>query len=102
MIGFSNDEEVLLLYHLGNKKKRRYWVSPLNMKFINHSINIVVQELHPDPEKFKSFYRIKKANFEYLVTLIGQHITKKSTNYTQAIASEKHINNSTLREFILF
>lgn len=90
----SEDEDVILLWWWARKKikcKRRYWVHPINVSNIGHSTSKVANELYSDPDKFKTFNRMGKSNFDNLVHIVGPKIIKKDTNFRLAVPVEERI-----------
>jgi len=51
---------VILFLAMETSKKRRYWVYPINVSNICSSTSVVANELHSDPDKFKTFYCMSK------------------------------------------
>ncbi|XP_029343761.1 uncharacterized protein LOC115033804 [Acyrthosiphon pisum] len=91
----SDEDDVILLWWWARQKKiskkRRYWVHPINVSNICSSTSVVANELHSDPDKFKTFYRMSKSNFDNLVHIVGPKIFKKDTNFRIAVPVEERI-----------
>ncbi|CAI6359701.1 unnamed protein product [Macrosiphum euphorbiae] len=91
----SDEDDVIFLWWWARQKKiskkRRYWVHPINLSNISSSTSVVANELHSDPDKFKTFYRMSKSNFDNLVHIVGPKIFKKDTNFRIAVPVEERI-----------
>ena len=96
----SEDADALLLVQLANlnaqtlqKKKRHYWVHPLWQKNKKFGIfnNVYQKDLKLDDEKFKLFYRMKKATFCKLLTKLRPMLQKKDTNFRKCVSPEERL-----------
>lgn len=91
----SEDEDVLAFVNMininQNRTKRRYWVHPFWKKSQTKSGFSVFKELNMYPERFQSFYRMKRETFEVLVRKVRPKILKKDTNYRRAISPEERV-----------
>ena len=67
---WESDDEVLLLYAVGNKRKRK-WVHEVNMKRRESGEFLhLKKQLRQDEVKFKEYFRMSSDQFEQLLSLI--------------------------------
>uniref|UniRef100_A0A671RVC8 Zgc:194221 n=1 Tax=Sinocyclocheilus anshuiensis TaxID=1608454 RepID=A0A671RVC8_9TELE len=52
----------------------------------------LVEELKLDGSRFKEYFRMSRAQFEVLLQKIGPSITRRDTNYREAISSEERLS----------
>jgi len=66
----DSDDEVLLLYAVGNKRKRK-WVHEVNMKRREFGeFHHLMKQLRQDEVKFKEYFRMSNNQVEQLSSLI--------------------------------
>lgn len=91
----SSDENALAIVNLininKNRTKRRHWIHPYWKYRQSHSGFNVFKELHQYPDKFQSFYRMKKETFDLLLTKLRPEISKKDTNFRRAVPPEERL-----------
>lgn len=81
-----------LLSQPRKKRKRRYWIHPLNTKRLQQSqFYILHNKLRAHPEKFFDYYRMSINSFNELLNLIRKDITKKDTHLRLAISTEERL-----------
>jgi len=86
-----SDDEVLLLYVVGNKRERK-WVHEVNMKRSEFGeFHHLMIQLRQDEVKFKEYFRISNNQFEQLLSLIKDDIEKKEVNYRESISAEERL-----------
>jgi len=62
----DSDDEVLLLYAVGNKRERK-WVHEVNMKRTEFGeLHYLMKKLRQDEFKFKEYFRMSLKNFCHL------------------------------------
>jgi hypothetical protein len=88
---WESDEEVLLLYAVDNKCKRK-WVHEVNMKRrefgkFHHLMKLLCQ----DEVKVKEYFQMSSNQFEQLLPLIKDDIEKKEVNYRESISAEERL-----------
>jgi len=81
-------------------KKLRYWVHPINLSNICSSTSVVANELHSDPDKFKTFYRMSKSNFDNLVHIVGPKIFKRYKLQDCSTSTRKNFTYITVITYI--
>ena len=87
----DNDDEVLLLYAVGNKCERK-WVHEVNMKRRESGeFHHLMKQLRHDEVKFKEYFRMTSNQFEKLLSLIKDDIEKKEVNYRENISAEERL-----------
>jgi len=85
----DSDDEVLLLYAVGNKRERK-WVHEVHMKRREFGkFHHLMKQLRQDEVKFKEYFRMSSNQFEQLLSLIKDDIEKKEVNYREGISSEE-------------
>jgi hypothetical protein len=88
---WESDDEVLLLYAVGNKRKRK-WVHEVNMKRREFGeFHHLMKQLRQDEVKFKEYFRMSSNQFEQLLSLIKDDIEKKEVNYREIISAEERL-----------
>ncbi|KAF9411110.1 hypothetical protein HW555_009972 [Spodoptera exigua] len=74
------------------KRKRRYWVHPLNTKRISSGqFHCLYATLREYPSKFIQFYRMSVESFDELLTIVKCFITKNDTKFRCAITPEERL-----------
>ena len=48
-------------------KIRRYWIHPILQQRQRFGAYTLVQELYQDPERFKQYFRMSKAQFDHIL-----------------------------------
>ena len=87
----DSDDEVLLLYAVGNKRERK-WVHEVSMKRRESGeFHHLMKHLRQDEVKFKEYFRMSSKQFEQLSSLIKDDIEKKEVNYRQSISAEERL-----------
>lgn len=67
--------------------KKRVWVHPINAQREEKGIyHTLVQELRLDDGRHKQYFRMGKASFDHILSLIGPSITKQDTQFRDSIA----------------
>ena len=85
----DSDDEVLLLYAVGNKRERK-WVHEVNMKRRESGeFHHLMKQLRQDEVKFKEYFRVSSNQFEQLLSLIKDDIEKKEVNYRESNSAEE-------------
>ncbi|XP_025424626.1 uncharacterized protein LOC112693663 [Sipha flava] len=84
---------VILSLETKNTSKKRYWVRLSLLAKQKYSGNDLMTDLKRHDiglsgelrcnGSFKNFLRMSSADFEYLINLVGDRISKKDTNYRQ-------------------
>lgn len=88
-----DDDDVLLwgiaaIVEEEDRAQRRFWVHPWNEK---RDLCSYIQELRTDENRFKNFTRMSIATFDYLLHIVGEDLTKFSTNWRKPIAPEARL-----------
>lgn len=94
----SDDEDTVALLSLINinnreRRQRRFWVHPFwreNMKNKKGAFS-VFKELNMYPERFQSFYRMRRETFNFLMEKIAPTILKKDTNFRLSVTPEERL-----------
>jgi len=85
----DSDDEVLLLYAVGNKRERK-WVHKVNEKRREFGeFHHLMKQLRQDEVKFKEYVRMSSNQFEQLLPLIKDDIEKNEVNYRESISAEE-------------
>jgi len=85
----DSDDEVLLLYAVGNKRERK-WVHKVNEKRREFGeFHHLMKQLRQDEVKFKEYVRMSSNQFEQLLPLIKDDIEKNEANYRESISAEE-------------
>ena len=88
---WESDDEVLLLYAVGNKRERK-WVHEVDMKRREFGeFHHLMKQLRQDEVKFKEYFRMSSNQFEQLLSLIKDDIEKKEVNYRESISAEERL-----------
>lgn len=75
------------------KRKRRYWVHPLNTKRISSGqFNCLYATLRNYPTKFIQYYRMSIESFNELLKIVKCFITKYDTKFRCAITPEERLS----------
>ncbi|GBP23677.1 hypothetical protein EVAR_80294_1 [Eumeta japonica] len=87
---FDEDLQFLLAMKLlKSKKKRRYWVHPINRgRQDKGEFHRLVRELESDDEKFHQYFRMNQAQYEEIHSLIEGDIKKVHTKFREPIGFE--------------
>jgi len=87
----DSDDEVLLLYAVGNKRERK-WVNEGNMKRREFGeFHHLMKQLRRDEFTFKEYFRMSNNQFEQLLSLIKDDNEKKEVNYRESISAEERL-----------
>jgi hypothetical protein len=82
-----SDDEVLLLYAVGNKRQRK-WVHEVYMKRREFGeFHDLMKQLRQDEVKFKEYFRMSSNQFEQLLSFIKDGIEKKE----ESISAEERL-----------
>jgi len=85
----DSDNEVLLLYAVGNKHERKC-VHEVNMKRREFGkFHHLMKQLCQDEVKYKEYFRMSSNQFEQLLLLIKDDIEKEEVNYRESISAEE-------------
>jgi len=88
---WESDDEVLLLYAVGNKRERK-WVHEVNMKRREFGeFHHLMKQLPLDEVKFKEYFRMSSNQFENILSHIKDEIEKKEVNYRESISAEERL-----------
>lgn len=83
----------LLLYHYNEKKKRnkpRFWISDhIRERPIKGELMRMFYDLQD--EYFKNYFRVDRKQFEELLSLINEDITKQDTNFRKAVSPREKL-----------
>ena len=87
----DSDDEVLLLYAVGNKRERK-WVHEVNMKRREFGeFHHLMKQLRQDEVKFKEYFQMSSNQVVQLLSLIKDDIEKKEVNYRESISAEEQL-----------
>lgn len=82
----------LLLAIYKKKRKRKYWVHPINLNRIRDSqYHTTSRKLPQYPDKFFDYYRMSVASFDELLGLVKDKIQKRDTHMRRAISAEERL-----------
>jgi hypothetical protein len=82
----------LLLRRRRNKRKRLFWVHPINQKRSTYGEYChLVNELRLDEERFRMYFHLPPNVFEELLEKVGPTIFKKDTNYRRSISVSERL-----------
>jgi len=93
----SSDEDDILLFWWNlrrrkiKNKKRKYWINPAFKQLAKYGANVYADELKLHPLQFKSCYRMSPDTFKQLLNLIEHSITKRDTNFREALSAGEKI-----------
>lgn len=88
----SSDEELLLLLALNKTKKRRKWVHEINKKRDEFGeFHHLCNELTSYEDRFASYFRMTREQFEELHELVSPGISKITTNWRKPIGSKERL-----------
>ncbi|XP_061716959.1 uncharacterized protein LOC133524824 [Cydia pomonella] len=91
---FEDELQLLALATLltKEKKRRRYWIHPVNRKRESKGeFHTLVKELESDPERFHQYFRMSKAQFEKIHSLIAEDIKKIQTKFRKPIGTKERL-----------
>lgn len=91
---FDEDIQFLIMATLlkKNKKKRRYWVHPLNeVRGSKGAFHTLVQDLEIVDERFHRYFRLTKIQFEQVHALIERDIKKQHTQFRCPIGTKERL-----------
>ncbi|KAG8300817.1 hypothetical protein J6590_067088 [Homalodisca vitripennis] len=85
----SSEEELMLLYSVTN---RTHWVHPINQRREQcGEYHHLMKDLELDDDRFTKYFRLSKPEYEEILTLICNDISKKDTNYRRCISSRERL-----------
>ena len=92
----SDDDDAIMALLIANdelpRKRRRYWVHPLNQRQPTcGAFPVISRECANDPEKFYTYYRMTTPTFDLLSQLLRQRIFKRDTYFRTAISAEERL-----------
>ena len=89
----SGDDCVLVLYRRRRKRvKRRHWVHPINLLRPTMGEHLKIELMYASyPQKFFEYTRLVPSIFDTLLKLMEDHITKKDTNWRDAIPARTRL-----------
>ena len=90
------DEEILqwmMLKWLHSKRKnRRRWVHQINQRRNQYGeYHHLMEEILADEEKCVQYTRMKPATFRLLLSKVGPHLEKKTTNFRKPLTPQEHL-----------
>ena len=74
------DEEQLVMDMYGKKRAQTHDIFHLRSE-VGIFNKLIVQHLRDDPKKFAEFFRLSSDQFDFLVELVEDDLTKQSTNF---------------------
>ncbi|KAG8264892.1 hypothetical protein J6590_107552, partial [Homalodisca vitripennis] len=81
----SSEEELMLLYSVTN---RTHWRHPINQRQCG-DYHHLMKDMELDDDRFTTYFRLSKPEYEEILTLICNDISKKDTNYRRCIISRE-------------
>ncbi|KAG8322861.1 hypothetical protein J6590_012850 [Homalodisca vitripennis] len=85
----SSEEELMLLYSVTN---RMHWVHPINQRWEQcGEYHHLMKDLELDDDRFTTYSRLSKPEYEEILTLTCNDISKKDTNYTRCFYSRERL-----------
>lgn len=73
-------------------KSRRHWIHPLNRtREINGEFHCLFKVLENDDEKFHQYFRLSKAQFEQVHSLIEDDVKKIHTRFRKPIGTRERL-----------
>ena len=74
------EEEQLVMDMYGKKRAQTHYI--FNLRSEEGMYNqLIVQHLREDPKKFSEFFRLSSDQFDFLVELVKDDLSKQSTNF---------------------
>ncbi|KAG8247886.1 hypothetical protein J6590_052304, partial [Homalodisca vitripennis] len=90
----SNEEELMLLYSVTN---RTHWVHPINQRREQcDEYHHLMKDLELYDDRFTKYFRLSKPEYEEILILIRNDISKKDTNYGRCISSRERLAHSAI------
>ena len=91
------DDETLIMLGLAliatrRRKKRRFWVHPINMK--RNSLgkyNQLVRELRLDSDRFYVYFRMSPDLFDDLLSKVGPLLVKRGNNFRETLSPAQRL-----------
>jgi len=90
----SDTEELVVLYLYTKRRKRKRRVSVHELLQRRHEFgefHHLVQELQFHPDKFQQYFRMSQEQFDHILQLIKDDITKQDTNWKKAITPKERL-----------
>lgn len=88
----SDEEELLLLFALSQAKRKRKWVHEINEKREEFGeFHRLCCELSSFEDRFFTYFRMSKEQFENLHTLLEPKISKQTTNWRKPIGTKERL-----------
>ncbi|KAG8269958.1 hypothetical protein J6590_095672 [Homalodisca vitripennis] len=85
----SSDDDLVLLYSVA---QRDHWVHPINKKRrMFGEYHHLMHDLEADDEKFRTYFRLNKEQFDEVLDLIDQDIKKEDTTFRESITSRERL-----------
>ena len=74
------------------RRKKRKWVHEINLECKDFGeFHTLMPELRQDEKRFYIYFRMPSECFDEILILIKEDITKKDTNYREAISAEERL-----------
>ncbi|OWR44455.1 putative nuclease HARBI1 like protein [Danaus plexippus plexippus] len=89
----SSDEELLFLWiSRASKKKRKYWVHPINTtREEQGEFSNIFLDLLKDEQRFYNYFRMSINSFNELYNIIKSDIEKQNTNWRKYVSSKERL-----------
>lgn len=89
----SDEEELLLLLALSQaRRKKRKWVHEINQKKKEFGeFHRLCSELSSFEDRFFTYFRMSREQFENLHTLLENKISKQTTNWRKPIGTKERL-----------
>lgn len=94
----EEQSEIILKYmQMRNRKRRAVHLMYKNRSEEGTFNNLITRHLIDDEEKFRSFFRLNRNQFNYVLQAIKENITKKPTSFVRRPISPEEKLAVTLR-----
>lgn len=88
----SDEEELLLLFALRRRVRRRKWVHEINeLREYVGEYHRLCRELESHEDRFYSYFRMSRRSFDELHQLLEPKIMKVTTNWRRPICTKERL-----------
>lgn len=89
---FYTEIKVLFLIKYFYRIKKRKWVHEINLERMEFGeFHTLMPQLRQDEKRFYLYFRMSSKNFDEILNLVNEDISKMDTNYREAISAEERL-----------
>ena len=86
------EEEELALHLLYPGRRRKIWVHSILLQRLSFGeFHTLVQELESDSQRFKQYFRMSKIQFDQLLSIVEDELTKQTTHFKRPIGARERL-----------